>query len=82
MDGLNLIPTDELIKELESRSVALVLAYQTFSDKDKGGNTWYRYGKGNWTQAIGLVTVLKNDILNNWNNELKALQRAVEDGLF
>lgn len=79
---LSLIPLEDLLEEAERRSVSLVVAYQTYADKDKSGNMFFHYGKGNWTQAVALVSILKNDVLNNWNNELKTLQRIAEEGLF
>jgi len=81
-NDLSLVQFDDLVKEIERRSVCMVLAYQTYADKDKNGEMFFQYGKGNWSQAISLVTILKNDVLNNWNNELKTLQRIAEDGLF
>lgn len=82
MTDLSLIPLDELAKEIERRSVSMVLAYQTYADKEKTGDMFFVYGKGNWSQAVSLVSILKNDVLNNWNNELKTLQRIAEEGLF
>lgn len=79
---LSLVPLDDLAKEIEKRSVSMVLAYQTYADKEKTGEMFFHYGKGNWSQAVALASILKNDVLNNWNNEMKVLQRIAEEGLF
>jgi len=74
---LTLVPFDDLIEELESRSVCFIAAWETHKDKDK--DLWFKYGKGTWHQAVRLSSVLNNDVLNNWNNEQKKLQKLVED---
>jgi len=78
MQDLNLVPIDDLIKEVEKRSICFVMAYQTFEDKDKNEIKSY-YGKGTWSRAIALSSMLNNDVLNNWNGELRTLQRIAKD---
>lgn len=76
---LNLVPIDDPIKEIERRSQTLVLAYQTYEDNHKSELKSY-YGKGAWSKAIALASMLDNDVLNNWNGELQVLQRiAIEE---
>ena len=47
--------------------------------EDKKENMNFRYGKGSWYVAIQLSTVLNNDVLNNWNGEMRLLQRINEE---
>lgn len=82
MSYLGLIPMDDLIEEMEKRSVCLVMAFQTYEEKSKTGEMTFRYGKGKWSQAVSLASILQNDVLNNWNNEIQELQRIIEDELF
>lgn len=79
---LSLIPLDDLVAEVEKRSVCFVAALQTYADKDKTGEMLFWYGKGNWSQAVSLASVLQNDVLNNWSGEMKVLKRIAEEGLF
>jgi len=79
---LSLVPLKDLLKELEKRSVCAVVAYQTYADKGKTGTMFFCYGKGNWEHAVALASILKNDVLNNWDGELKVLRRICEEGLF
>ena len=74
---LSLVPIEELLKEAESRCSCLVVAYELLKDKEKW--TEFRYVKGQWFEAVRLSAVLSNDILNNWNGELKTLQRINKD---
>lgn len=78
MIDLSLVPFEDLVKEIENRSSCFVMAYQTFEDKDKSEMKSI-YGKGTWSRAIALSSMLNNDVLNNWNNELKTLQRINEE---
>ncbi len=76
---LPLVPMEDLIKEIESRCETFVCAYELPDDKQKRDvfNTYF--GKGNRIRACALANVLSNDCLNNWNGELKTLQRINED---
>ena len=74
---LTFIPIDELIKEVENRCSCFIASYEIYQDKRKFQQS--QYGKGNWFDAVRLSAVLNNDILNNWNGELKTLQRLNED---
>ena len=76
---LSLVPIDDLIKEVESRCSAMILAYQ--KPEDKKVMLYFQYGKGTWYQSCLLSNILNNDVLNNWNGELKTLQRIHEDSL-
>ena len=74
---LSLVPIDDLIKEIESRSESMVMAYCLYQDKKKMMN--YHYGKGSWYLGCMLSSVLNNDVLNNWNGELRTLQRINQE---
>ncbi|OPX89051.1 MAG: hypothetical protein A4E53_01659 [Pelotomaculum sp. PtaB.Bin104] len=76
---LALVPIDDLIREVESRCKTFVMAYE-LPDDVKLRNlfvTWF--GKGNLKDAAALVNILNNDCLNNWNGELKTLQRINQE---
>lgn len=75
---LSFIPIGELIDEVEKRCDGFVCAYMHYEDKRENMN--FRYGKGSWYVAIQLSTVLGNDVLNNWNGEMRLLQRINEEG--
>lgn len=77
MTDLTLIPIKDLLKEIDNRCACLVLAYETF--KDVGKEAQYYYGKGKWSRAIYISTVLQNDVLNNWNGEMIKLQKMTEE---
>jgi len=74
MADLSLVPIDDLLKEVESRCNEFVCAY-TPNEFDTKKETQFYYGKGSWHIACSLTNVLNNDVLNNWNGELKTLQR-------
>lgn len=78
MPDLKFVPIEDLIKEIQSRTICMVLAYQTFEDKDRSNLNSF-YGNGTWGKAIALSSMLNNDVLNNWNGELKTLQRISQD---
>ena len=73
------VSTDDLFKEIESRCKTFICAYETFEDVDKKKEAFFYYGKGNWMAGVRLASILNNDVLNNWNNELKKMQRFFED---
>ncbi len=77
--GLPLIPTEDLIKEVEKRCETFVCVYELPQEKQvkQVFQTWY--GKGQWLRACALVSILNNDVLNSWNGELKTLQRLNEE---
>ena len=75
---LSLLPMDVLIKEIESRCNEFVLAY-TPNDFQKEKEFKFYYGKGTWHRSCALANVLNNDVLNNWNGELKVLQRINDE---
>jgi len=74
---LSLIPLDDLIDEIERRRETFVIAFET--NKKHRKLMMFRYGKGLWMDAVRLSSVLNNDVLNNRNNELRKLQRIVEE---
>ena len=74
---LSLIATETLIKEIESRCCSFICAYEFY--KDKREYSKFYYGKGKWSDSVRLASVLNNDVLNNWNGELRTLQRIAED---
>lgn len=80
MQDLSLVPMDVLIKEIESRSVSIVLAYETMEEKQRKGTAQFFFGKGSWFDAVRLASILNNDVLNNWNGELVTLQRINAEG--
>lgn len=75
---LTLVPMDDLIKEAESRSNEFICAY-TPNEYQRDKELRFFYGKGSWQRSCSLSNILNNDILNNWNGELKMLQRMNED---
>ncbi len=77
MTDLSLVPIDDLVKEMESRCPSFIIAYETY--KDQKSMLWFQYGKGTWYQAVRLASILNNDVLNNWNGEMKYLQRRNEE---
>ena len=74
---MSLIPIDDLVKEVESRCVSFICAYETYKEEKKLSMFWY--GKGTWYEATRLANILNNDCLNNWDGELRTLQRLNED---
>ena len=74
---ISLVPFNDLVKELESRCNSFICAYEFPEDNNKFTN--FIYGKETWYNAIRLSAILNNDILNNWNGELKTLQKLNED---
>lgn len=77
---LQLVPVEDLLREIERRSVCMIFAGKTYVDKDKHETRTF-YGKGSWLESVGLASMLQNDVLNNWNGELQTLQRLANDGL-
>lgn len=76
---LSLVPMDDLVKEAEKRSLCFICSYTVIDPQEKETD-WFHYGKGTRRQAVQLATDLQNDVLNNWNGELKALQRLNDEG--
>lgn len=76
---LSLVPIDDLVKEVESRSACFIAALQLPEDKQKIGDLKFWYGKGSWSESVALAGILQNDVLNNWSGELRTLQRINED---
>ena len=74
-----MVPIDDLIREVESRCKTFVLACELPDDIKLRGLfvTWF--GTGNWKSAVALTNILNNDCLNNWNGELKTLQRINQE---
>jgi len=57
----------------------MVMSYQLIEQKERSDCFATHYGKGKWSDAIFLSTVLHNDCVNNWNQELQTLQRLNEE---
>jgi hypothetical protein len=74
---LALVSIDDLLTEAESRCESFVVAYLLKNEDDTPVKT--RYGRGEWFKAISCAAILQNDCINNWNNELEALQKLSED---
>lgn len=74
---LSLVPMKELMVEAEKRCCTFICAYELHQDKKKFVENIY--GKGNWFESVRLSAVLNNDVLNNWNGELRTLQRINND---
>lgn len=79
MKDLSLVPTDDLIKEIEARCETFVCSYELYDEKQKKDRFITHYGKGKWTNACALSNILNNDCVNNWNGELNKLQRIISD---
>lgn len=78
MEDLSLIPLDDLIKEIEKRCTEFICAYNPI-DFDTTKESQFYYGKGTWQIACALATILHNDVLNNWNGELRKLQELNDE---
>lgn len=75
MIDLSLIPLDDLLKEVENRTDCFICAYQM--PKTAGSEMLFIYGRGEkqkYGEAVKLASILNNDVLNNWDGELKTLQ--------
>ena len=79
MDNLDLIPIDDLIEAVERRCKEFICAY-TPNEFQRDKELKFYYGKGSWQRSCCLSNVLNNDVLNNWNGELRRLQRINEEG--
>lgn len=71
---LSLVPIDDLVKEIESRSESCVCAYKVLGNSDPM-DLKFHYGIGKWLDAVALASILKNDVINNWNGELRYLEK-------
>lgn len=78
MANLSFVPIDDLIREVEKRCDCFVMAYSLPDEKLKGNFVTY-YGKGTWLESCALSSVLNNDVVNNWNGELRFVQRLKEN---
>lgn len=76
-NNLSLVPLEDLLSEVEGRCTNLVVAYSM--PKDHKSMMYFKYGKGDWSGSVQLAAILNNDVLNNWNGELRVLQRIAED---
>lgn len=77
---LSLVPFETLIDEVERRCIGFVCAGE-IKGNDEYANLKFKFGLGKWSSAVALSSILHNEILNNWNGELRVLQRiAKEDG--
>ena len=78
MNDLSLVPLDVLLKEAESRCKEFVCAYNP-NDFETKEEAMFFFGKGSWHSSCALSNILNNDVLNNWNGELRTLQRINSD---
>ena len=76
---LSLISLEDLLREAEKRCPSFICAF-TLQDPENKHDDMFWFGKGPRAKAIQLSADLKNDILNNWNGELKTLQRINAEG--
>lgn len=76
---LSLVPIEELMKEAEGRCHCFVAAYEEYQDKRK--TMQFKFGKGDWFDAVRLTAILHNDVMNDWNGELQTLQRINKEDL-
>lgn len=75
---LSLVPIEDLISEAESRCSTFICAYEFNNSAGKGAE--FNYGKsGNYFDSCKLASILNNDVLNNFNGELRTLQRMNEE---
>ncbi len=79
MTDLSLVSMDDLVKEIENRCQEFIMAY-TPNEFQRDKELKYYYGKGSWHRSCSLANVLNNDVLNNWNGELRTLQRINDEG--
>lgn len=75
---LELVPMDDLMEEVERRCPSFIAAFVTVEPEEKGID-WFYYGKGLRSKAIQLAAELQNEVINNWNGELRTLQRINSD---
>lgn len=76
---LSLVPVEKLIEEIERRSSCFVCAFEMDVPDESGQEIKTVYGKGKWSVACGLSAILHNDCVNNWNGELRTLQKINGD---
>jgi hypothetical protein len=78
VNDLSLIPLEELLNEAQGRCETFICAYELPKEVEK--EAMFKYGeKGNWMNSVKLASILNNDVMNNWNGELKTLQRINKD---
>lgn len=78
MADLSLISIDDLVKEIENRCTEFVCAYAPNNFQTQKELKFF-YGKGSWQRSCALTSILNNDVHNNWNGELRTLQRINEE---
>ena len=74
---LSLVPISELLREVESRCITFVACRteKYTSDKDMIVST---FGRGRWDNACSLASILNNGVLNDWNGEMRTIQKIIE----
>lgn len=77
---LSLVPIEELVEEIQSRSLCFVASYDLPKDKEKLSTFWY--GKGTYYDSCRLTNLLNNEVVNNWSGELDMIRRMNNDGIF
>lgn len=77
VNDLSLVSIDDMVTEIEGRCTELIFAYAP-NDFQKEKELKFYYGKGSWHRSCALSNILNNDVLNNWNGEIRTLQRINE----
>ena len=75
-DELALVSLTDLIKEIESRCICFIAAYDLPEEENKFSQFRYSH-TGKWMQACKLSSILNNEVLNNWGGELEVLRSIV-----
>jgi len=66
MKDIELIPTDDLIQELQKRFEAIII-HGTRENKNK--DVYTQHWKGNYSTCLGLCEIMKELILKNWEKD-------------
>lgn len=67
MKDIELIPTDDLIQELQSRFVSIVI-YGTRENNKR--DVYAQHWKGNYSTCIGLCKIMENIILKDYQKDV------------
>ena len=75
---LSLVSTADLVSEIKKRSDHAIFAFSRY----ESGNEpilYFEFSKKSWMNEVALAEMLKNTILNNYNDEIRTLQKLNED---
>jgi hypothetical protein len=67
--GLELATIDELVNEIENRTVCMVMAYKLKGGGKEKTEVVTRSGQGNRVFALGMVAILHDDVMNGWDDD-------------